>query len=118
MSADVEMKPFVGGSARDSSHILRIGFEHGDIDAVLPQQVRRSQTSRSSTNYCNICVHRFYAIQFPRVKFHTYHPWRLNPAALPSATITPSARTGTGGGRKSLRKGKKASTINGGIQKW
>jgi hypothetical protein len=40
----------------------------------------------------------FYATQLPRVKFQTYQPCTLNPAALINATAAmPNARTNIGG---------------------
>jgi hypothetical protein len=42
----------------------------------------------------------FYATQFPRVKFQTYQPWTLNPAAMINAAAAiPIARTNIGGVR-------------------
>ena len=57
MTADVEMKTFVGGGAGNAADINRIGFEHGDIDIVLGKQIGGGQSRRSRSDDSYICFH-------------------------------------------------------------
>ena len=83
--ADVEMKTLVGGRARNAADIDRVGFEHRDVDVVLGKKVRRRQSSRTRANNCYVSFHVCLSYPVAPVKFQTYHPWTLSPAALSSA---------------------------------
>ena len=39
MPSDIEMKTFVGRSARDAADVNGIGLENGDIDLVLGKEI-------------------------------------------------------------------------------
>ena len=57
MTADVEMKTFVSGSAGNSSDVNRIGFKNGDTDFVLRQQISGGQAGWSGADYGHVRFH-------------------------------------------------------------
>ena len=57
MPADVEVKTLVGGGARNAADVDRVGFEDGDVDVVLGEEIRCRQSSRPCANNCYVCFH-------------------------------------------------------------
>ena len=57
MTADVEMKTFVSGSAGNSPDVNRIGFKNGDADFVLRQKISGSKTGWSGADYDYVRFH-------------------------------------------------------------
>ena len=57
MPADIEVESFIGGGARNSPDINRVGLEHDNIDIVLRKQVGGCQSGRSCSDYRDSCFH-------------------------------------------------------------
>ena len=57
MSANIEVKTFVGGRARNSTNVHRIGFQNSDFNALLRQKVTRGQTCWPSTDDGDLRFH-------------------------------------------------------------
>ena len=59
VSADVEVKTFVSGGARNAADVNRIGFQDNHVDFLLGQEVTGCQTRWSGTDNGDFCFHLF-----------------------------------------------------------
>src|SRR6266446_7274234 len=69
VAADIETKPFIPDGARQAAHVLWVGFEHGDSNALFREQISGGQPCRSSADDGN---------SFPEA--HACHLMNSNPA--------------------------------------